>query len=159
MFSREAVILLKDIQGEKTLGILESFFKSNARPVHQGELLLGLPKAQVVSRKDGKPSHNYKLANDFDVTLFCTEHDVAPLSDHEYHLMEAVKSRQTRYGLFQKDMLDWGTKVKEGNIVRVTLPSKTPASSRSAVSVIRYVGPLPNEPGIKFGVEICVSNY
>jgi hypothetical protein len=158
MFSREAVILLKDIQGEKALGILESLFKSNARPVHQGELLLGLPKVKVVPRKDGKPAHNYKLANDSCVTLFCTEYDVAPLSDYEYHLMEAVKSRVARYELFRKDILDWGSKVKEGNVVCVTLPPKSPVSSRCAVSIIRYIGPLPNENGIKFGVEICVSH-
>ena len=156
----EAVILLSDIQGEKVnLGILEGLFKSNVRPVHQGELLLSLPKAKVTPRKDGKPAHNYHLATDLYVTLFCTEHDVAPLSNHEYCLMAAIKSREAHYEIFQKGILDWGSKLKKGSFVHVILPSKSQVSNQHAVSVIRYIGPLPNENGIQFGVEIQVSTY
>ena len=156
-FNSDAVILLKDIQGEKNLGILEGLFKSNARPVHRGELLLSLPRAKVIPRKDGKPPLNYRLANDPYVTLFCTEDDVAPLSDHEYHLMEAVKSREAGFKAFQNGLLDWGSKLMEGTVVYVTLPSKSPVSNQHAISIIRYIGPLPNEHGVKFGVEIWVS--
>ena len=160
MFRSEAVILLKDIQGEKNLGILEGLFKSNARPVHQGELLLSLPRAKVAPRrKDGNPAHNYQLSNDPSITLFCTEDDVAPLSDrHEYHLMEAVKSREARFEVFQNGKLDWGSKLMEGTVVLVTLPSKSSASNQHAISIIRYVGALPNEHGVNFGVEIWVSS-
>lgn len=151
----EAVILLKDIQGEKlNLGILEGLFKSNVRPVHRGELLVALPEAKITKRKDGKPAHNYHLANDQYVTLFCTEHDVAPLSDYEYRLMVAIKSREARYEVFLKDILDWGSKLKIGNCVFVTLPS---VSNKSTLSMIKYIGPLPKEHGIQLGVEILVG--
>ena len=88
----EAAILLKDLQGEKSGRIL----KTNAKLVCRGELLLLLPRVKVIPRKDGKPAHNYQLASDAAVTLYCPEDDIAPLADYEYHLLEAVKiSRNT----------------------------------------------------------------
>ena len=154
----EAAILLKDIQGEKSLGIIGGLFKSPDKPVYQGELLLTIiPKVKAVPRKDGKPAHNYQLSSDPAVTLFCTEDDMAPISDYEYHLLSGVKSRDVRYKVFQKDLLDWGSKLREGTFVNVALPSKSPLSGQHAVSVIKYIGPLPNERGIQFGVEIQVS--
>ena len=153
----EAAFLLKDIQGEKSLGKIAGLWKSNSKLVCRGELLLTIPRVKVIPRKDGKSAHNYQLASDPAVTLFCTEDDVAPISDYEYHLLTGVKSREARYGVFQKDVLDWGSKLKEGEFVYVALPSRTPVSSQCAVSVIKYIGPLPNEHGIQFGVEIQVS--
>ena len=154
----EGAILLKDIQGEKSHGRIVGLLKSGAKAVYRGELLLTLPRVKVIPRRDGKPAHNYQLANDPTVTLFCTEDDVAPLSDYEYHLMEAIKLRETRYDVFQKEILDWGSKLKQGTYVYATLlPSKTLVSSQHAVSVIKYIGPLPNERGVQFGVEIFVS--
>ena len=83
---------------------------------------------------------------------------MAPISDYEYHLLRGVKSREARYGVFQKDLLDWGSKLKVGDFVKVALPSQSLVSNQYApVSVIKYVGPLPNEYGMQFGVEIQVS--
>ena len=93
------------------------------------------------------------------MTLYCSEHDVAPLSDYEYYLLDAIKSREARYDVFQKDLLDWGSKLKPESYVYVTLPSKAALPNQHAMSVIRYIGPLPNEHGVLFGVEIMVSNY
>ena len=153
----ESAILLKDALGEKNQGRIAGLWKSSAKAVYRGDLLLTLPRVMVVPRKDGKKAHNYQLASDPSITLYCTEDDVAPMSDYEYHLMAAVKSREVRYEIFQKDILDWGSKLKEGTFVYVTLPSKSPVSNQRAVSVIRYIGPLPNEHGIQFAVEIQVS--
>lgn len=150
----EAAILLKDVQGEKSLGKIGGLFRSNSKLVYRGELLLIIPRVKVVARKDGKNAHNYQLASDPAVTLFCIEGDVAPISNYEYYLMAAVKSREARYELFQKDILDWGLKLKKGSSVYVTLK---PISNQRAVSVIRYISPLPSEHGILFGVEIQVS--
>lgn len=156
--TNEAAFLLKDIQGEKDLGKIGGLFRSNSKLVCRGEVLLTIPRAKVIPRKDGKPAHNYQLAlSDPAVTLFCTEDDVAPINDYEYHLMTGVKSREVRYEVFQKDILDWGSKLKEGEFVYVALPSRSPVSNQCAVSVIKYIGPLPNEHGIQFGVEIEVS--
>ena len=150
----EAAILLKDVQGEKSGKILQS---KSAKQVCRGGLLLLLPRDRVIPRKDGRPAHNYQLASDPAVTLYCTEDDVAPLSDYEYHLMKGIKSRESRYEVFQKDLLDWGSKLKVEDFVYVTLPSKSPLPNQTAVSRIEYVGPLPNENGVQFGVEIMVK--
>jgi hypothetical protein len=157
IMAAEAAFLVKDIRGEKSLGKIGGLFRSNSKLVCRGELLLAFPRAKIVPRKDGKPAHNYQLASDPAVTLFCTEDDVAPISDYEYHLLSGVKSREARYGVFQEDILDWGSKLKYGDFVSVALPSKSPVPSQCAVSVIKYIGPLPNEHGIQFGVEIQVS--
>ena len=153
----EAAILLKDIQGEKNYGKITGLLKSGVKSVYRGELVLTLPRVKVIPRKDGKPAHNYQLASDPAVTLFCTEDDVAPLSDYEYHLMAAVKSREARYEVFQKDILDWGSKLVAEMIVHVGLPSKAAVSNQHALAIIRYIGPLPGENGVQFGVEIMVS--
>ena len=153
----EAAILLKDIQGEKSQGRIAGLLKSGIKPVCRGELLFTLPRVKVIPRKDGKPAHNYHLASDPAVTLFCTEDDVAPLSNYEYNLMVAVRLREARYGVFQKDNLDWGSKLKAKKLVYVALPSKAAVPSQRALAIIRYIGPLPNENGVQFGVEIMVS--
>ena len=146
----EAAILLKDIQGEK-----RGWLKSIAKLICRGELLLTISRDKIIPRKDGKPAHNYYLANDAAVTLYSTEDNVAPLSDYEFHLMEAVKSREDRHDVFANDILDWGSKLKPGTFVNVTMPSKS-LYNQLAISRIEYVGPLPNERGIQFGVQIMV---
>ena len=153
----EAAFLLKDIQGEKSLGKIAGLWKSNFKPVCRGELLLTIPRVKIIPRKDNKPAHNYQVASDPAVTLFCTEDDVAPISDYEYHLLFGVKSREARYAVFQKDILDWGSKLKVEDFVYVALPSKSLVPNQCAVSVIKYIGPLQNEQGMQFGVEIQVS--
>ena len=153
----EAAILLKDVPGEKSHGKIAGLWKSSFKTVYRGELLLLLPRVKVVPRKDGKPAHNYQLASDASATLFCSDEDLAPMSDYEYHLMVAVKSREARYDVFQKDILDWGSKLKTNVVVYVTLPSKAAVLSQRSLAVIKYIGPLPNENGVQFGVEIMVS--
>ena len=153
----EVAILLKDVHGERSQGRIAGLLRSGVKLVCRGELLLTLPKIKVIPRKDGKPAHNYQLVSDPAVTLYCTEDDVAPLSDYEYNLMDAIKSREARYEVFQKEILDWGSELRIGTYVYATLPSKALVFNQRAVSVIRYIGPLPSERGIQFGVEIIVS--
>ena len=151
----EAVILIKDLQGEKS-GKIAGLLKPSSKNICRGELLLTLPRDKIVPRKDGKPAHNYHVASDPGVTVFCTEEDVAPLSGYEYHLLAAVKTKGGRYDVFQNDRLDWGSKLTHGTFVHATLPSKSPVPNQPVVSKIHYVGALPNENGVQFGVEIMV---
>ena len=153
MTSTEAVILIKDLQGERTGKVVGL---KSSKNVFRGELLLSIPRNKIVPRKDGKPAHNWQMANDPGVTVFCTENDIAPLSDHEYYLLAAVKSREDRYDVFQQDRLDWGEKLQLGDLVFATLPSKSPVPNQRVISKIQFIGPLPNENGLLFGVEIMV---
>ena len=158
MAGAEAAMLLKDVQGEKNHGKIAGLWKSSSKTLCRGELILLLPRVKVIPRKDGKPAHNYQLVSDPSITLYCDDFsDLAPLSDYEYRIMVAIRSREARYEVFQKDILDWGTKLKKEIFVHATLPSKDPISYQRAVSKIKYIGPLPNEHGIWFGVEITVS--
>ena len=151
----EAVILMKDLQGEKS-GKMGGLLKPSPKNVYRGQLLLSMPRSKVIPRKDGNPAHNYQLASDPAVTVFCTENDIAPLSEYEFHLLAGVKSREDRYEVFQHDRLDWGSKLKCGHFVLATLPSKSPVPTQPVVSKIQHIGPLPNENGVLFGVEIMV---
>ena len=90
----EAVIVLRDVQGEKSIGKIGGFFKSSGKTVCRGELLIPLPRVKVIPPKYGGNAHNYHLASDPSVTLFCTEDDVAPLADYEYNLMVSVPPRK-----------------------------------------------------------------
>ena len=153
----EAAFLLNDIQGEKSLGKIVGLLGSNSKRVCRGELLLTIPRVKVIPRKDGKPAHNYQLASDPAVTLFCTEHDVAPISDYEFDLLMAVRSPSARYQILQNDLLDWAVEVKNESNVLVTLPSHRAIPNQSALATVKYVGPLPKECGMLFGVEIIVS--
>lgn len=160
MIGSKAALLLKDFQEEKNLGILGGLFKSSksaTETVHRGELLHSLPRAKVTARKDGRPAHNYQLANDPSVTLFCPDDDVALLNDYEYNLMIPIKSREARLEVHQKEILNWGSRLKKGTLVYVALPSRSLVSNQRAVAVIRYIGPLPKEEGVQFGVEIQVN--
>ena len=168
----EAAILLKDIRRENSLG---NFWKSS-KVVRHGELLHDLyPRVKAIPRKDGKLAHNYQLASDPSVTLFCTEDDVAPLNDYEYKLLVAIKSREARYDyeykllvaiksrearydVFQKKILDWGSQLKVGDDASVILPGVV-LNQTSVLSTIKYIGQLSNDQGIQFGIEIMVSMH
>ena len=148
----ETVIFLRqEAQGERG-GILAGLLKLN-KSVFRGDLLLYLPKKKVVSRKNKNLVHNYQVASDPAVTLFCDEQDVAPLSDNEYHLLKAIKSNEARYEAFLKERLDWGSTLKPGSFVYVNFKSNQRGSA-----LIRYIGHIPNECGMKFGIEILVSD-
>ena len=151
----EAVILIKDLQGEKS-GKIGGLLKPSPKPVCRGELLLSHPRDKIVPRKDGKPAHNYHVARDPGVTVYGSEEHVAPLSPYEYHLLAAVKTTGGRYGVFQNDRLDWGSKLTLGTFVHAALPSKSPVPNQPVVSKIHYIGALPHENGCFFGVEIMV---
>ena len=149
----ESVFLLKDLDGEKVSRIFKT---PSHKPVCRGELLLPLSRNKVIPRRDGKPDHNYQVASDPAVTLFCTEDDVAPLDEQDYNLLAAIRSREARFEVFQKDRLEWGTKLKYEDFVYATLPSKSPVPNHPVASKIQFIGPLPNENGVFFGVEIMV---
>jgi len=162
----DAAILLQDSPGEitdtsfvgtvKTLGGLVGKKQSSVQVV-RGELLVPIPGSEISPRNDGQKPHNYRLKRDPSVSLFCKEDDIAPLGDYEFLLLEGIKSRSVRYEVFiSTDKLEWGSNLKRGDTVYVGLPSPTTTPSQYAAAVIRYVGGLETEPGLKFGVEIMV---
>ena len=163
----DVAILLQDSPGEitdtsivgniRTLGGLVGK-KQSSVVIVRGELLVPIPGSEIPVRNDGQKPHNYRLKRDSSASLFCKDDDIAPLSDYDVVLLEGIKSRTVRYEVFisAEDGLEWGSKLKRGDVVYVGLPAPTTAPTQYAAAVIRYVGGLETEPGIQFGVEITV---
>ena len=159
-------ILLKDRVGEKSESVLGGIVRRVVgRPstanILKGELLEQIPGDALVPRSEGqnvlKP-FNYRLVKDPSVAVYCSETDVAPLSDKEFLLLEAIQSQITRYDVFiVGNKVEWGCGLKRGDRVYVSIPGPIVISNQRAASVIRYVGGLPPEPGLIFGIEITVS--
>ncbi len=78
-------LLLKDAQGNKS-GSLLAFRKKRDVAVLRGSLLVALSPKDATSGADGKPAHNYGVHNE-DITLYCSEEDIAPLTNYEFKLL------------------------------------------------------------------------
>jgi len=162
----DGAILLQDSPGEKTdtslVGTVKSLMgkKQTSVIIVRGELLVPIPGNEISVRSDGQKPHNYRLKRDASVSLFCKDDgdDIAPLGNYEFLLLEGILSRSVRYEVFisPNEILEWGSKLKRGDMVYVGLPTPTTAPTQYAAAVIRYVGGLDTEPGLKFGVEITV---
>ena len=162
----DRLILLKDRVGEKSESVLGGIVRRVVgRPsttnVLKGELLEQIPGDALVPRSEGqnvlKP-YNYRLLKDPAVAIYCSEYDVAPLSDKEFLLLEAIQSLSARYEVFiVGNKLEWGCGLKPGDTVYVSIPGPTVTPNQRAAATIRYVGGLPPEPGSMFGIEITVS--
>lgn len=164
----KGAILLKDHVGEKsesTLGIIKRVVSGKSAVVNvlRGELVEPIPGDELAPRTEGPP-YNYRWKKDPEVLLCCHEYDIAPLSDKEFLLLEAIQIAAARYEVFISGLkLDWGCNLKPGDTVYVNIPSLTVLSNQRAAAVVRYVGGLPPkpglppQPGLMFGIEIIVS--
>jgi len=160
-------ILLKDKVGEKSESMLGGLVrrvvgKQPTTNVLKGELLEQIPGDAIVPRPEGqsyqKP-YNYHLVKDPAVAVHCNENDIAPLSDKEFLLLQAVQSQGARYEVFiAGNKLEWGCGLKRGDPVYVSVPGLTVIPNKRAAAAIRYVGGLPPDSGLMFGIEITVSN-
>ena len=150
MDTKETAVLLKDIQGEKTSMLVKMGLKGpTPKTVYRGELLL--------RGKETESDLRYRLVADPGVIIHCSANDVAPLSQYEFELLEAIKSPDACYHVLLCDLLDWATDLRIDSDVFVTLPSHRAIPNQRALATVKYIGPLPKETGVQFGVEIVVS--
>ena len=156
----KGAILLKDLVGEKsTLGMLKNVATGKSAAVHvlRGELVEPIPGDELTPRSEGQKPYNYHWKKDQAVLLYCDDYDIAPLSDKEFLLLEAIQTSAARYEVFiSGEKLDWGCNLKPGDTVYVCIPGLTVFPSQRAAAVIRYVGGLPPVSGLMFGIEIMV---
>ena len=153
----KAALLLKDAQGDRSGSLLPAFIrKKKDVAVLRGSLLIALsPKDAPPPRVDGKPAHNYSVHNE-DITLYCSEQDIAPLNNYEFQLLSGISTLGARFDAFVNDNLEWGSKLKMGATVYVALPTKEAIANTGCQAVVRWIGTLPGETGITFGIEITV---
>ena len=152
MSARDTAILLRDVTGQgQKASVLEKIGLKvpTPRTVHRGELLLGGEEAGSDLR--------YQLNSNPAVTVDCSLNDVAPLRQYEFDLLSAIKSPSGCFNIFQnQDLLDWATGLKIDSNVLVKLPSHCAMPNQRALATVKYIGPLPTESGVLFGVEIVV---
>ena len=152
---------MKDVVGIKTPTVLakvKAFIRGLEQPhILRGELVISCKKegGGHVPVQIGTEGAFYQVYNDPAVTVRCDDVDIVPLSEDEFQLLAAIKSREERYHTFIGH-LDWGASLKIGDHVSVKLPCTVLSSTDRAVCEIRYVGELPSEPGFQFGVKIEV---
>lgn len=163
-------ILVQDLQGQKAptglVGNVKGLLKGGGEPVNvfRGQLVVPIAEQQedgAPLRGGDKKLYPFCLLEDPAVTVLCSEQHIAPMDPTEFQLMAGIRSREDRYEVFLSgdDLLEWGTQLKRGDHVLAALPSSNPRSQIKVVAVIRYVGELPQEAGIQFGVEILVSPH
>ncbi|XP_064393285.1 uncharacterized protein LOC135340813 [Halichondria panicea] len=150
-------LLLKDAQGEKSGSLLTAFRKKNVS-VLRGSLLIALPPKDTTSGADGKPAHNYSVYNE-DITLYCSECDIAPLTNYEFKLLSGISTLGARYDAFISDNHELGSNLRLGDTVYVALPTKEAIANTGCQAVVRWIGTLPGETGIKFGIEFTEDKY
>ena len=157
----KGAILLRDLVGEKSESVLVGVFKkvagrSSAVNILRGELLEHIPGEELTPRGEGQRPYNYRVKKDPAVLLYCHEQDIAPLGDKEFLLLEAIQTPSVQYEVFvSAEKLDWGCNLNPGDTVYVSIPGLTLLPQRAA-AVIRFIGGLHPEPGLKFGIEIKV---
>ena len=152
----EGALLLADSWGEKG-GSWINLKKKKEQFVMKGTLLLAIPEKNASPRNDGKPGHNFHVFKN-DISLYCPEENITPLTNYEFQLLGGMKTCTARYQAFLDGILEWGCKLKVNDVVYVALPSKQviPNTARCQAE-IRWLGTLPDEEGIKFGLEITVA--
>ena len=153
---------MRDKQGEEATSFARVVSRTVIHNVLRGSLLTPIPLEKQIPRADGKATHNYQtMYKEHTSTLFSDEEDVAPLSSYDHILLAGVQSLEARYHTFvAPNKLDWGSQLKVGDRVLVSIPNIYAAKSgatQKTSAVIRYVGPLDSLPGLIFGVEILVK--
>ncbi len=151
---QKGVLLLKDTRGDKSASLL-GFFKKKDVPVTRGSLLIAISPKDAPSGADGKPAHNYGVHHE-DITLYCCEYDIAPLTNYEFQLLSGISTLGARYDAFVSDDHEWGSNLRAGDTVYVALPTKEAIANTGCQAVVRWIGTLPGETGITFGIEITV---
>ena len=143
-------LLLQDDGGRKDGG-------NNNTNVVRGTLLVKLTQEEVRALKQhqapGLPPFNFKCLEDPSVKLYCNAHDVHPLNESQKEVLHGIVKASDRYDALAK--LEWAGKVTEGSTIFVNIS----AFPTAAKALLRYIGSLPGENGIKFGIELLVRIY
>ncbi|XP_071477141.1 uncharacterized protein, partial [Diadema antillarum] len=144
--------------------VLQDFSTSHSRKVAgpavtwrefpKGTLLERVLEAPLYGRivKDG--TYIMRSLDDENGEFACSSSYVSPLSRKEMNLLQALSKRQERYEIYWyfKDLLRFAQTVQIGTQVFVKL--KIQNMPEDVAGTVRYVGELPDQQGIQFGVEL-----
>ena len=124
----------------------------NAR---KGSLLVKLSQEEVRGlqkqhRTPGALISNFKCLESPNIKLYCGINDVQPLTDKQKDFLLGVANAPDRLEALSK--LEWAERLTIGLTVYVNIRT----FSTAAKGALRYIGSLPGESGIKFGIELQV---
>lgn len=154
---KPALLLNDVISGEKG----SSFLIRQTENVLKGSLLT-CSSENTQSTPDGKPAHTYSVYKDDTTLLCCPAQDIAPLTDREFQLLSGITKPGARYDAYIGDTLDWGLELRVDATVYVRQSTQGAITKVGAKAVVRWIGVLPGETGLTFGIEtmvICCSIY
>jgi hypothetical protein len=130
-----------------------SYSRSNSKYLIEGEILIRNLTTVVDSTNGTLRLHPYEKATYF---CDCPLGEIKPLEDEEAKLLLSFKSNDERIKFYVNSNLDSGKKMTIGSNVYVKVRSAS-GGMQELRGVIRYKGPLPEEHGTMFGVELLVS--
>ena len=126
--------------------------------VPRGELVSEIPAKDRISRKDGSPSHNYRLHNDPAISLYDDGSGVCPLQGAELDYLKAIHNPTTRIVQYlDADKMKWIVNLKHNDNVFFRLKLTKSAPPVAVKGKIRYYGHIKGHTGVMFGIEILVS--
>ena len=150
-------ISLQDLNGYKEnksvfFGYSSSF---SSRHILRGTLLLRLSQQEVKELKQHQSGNityfNFKVLGEPTIKVYCDAHKVHLLSYKQKELLLGIQLVTDRF--IAVDKVEWAEQLVEGSNVYVNIPNHYTVVK----GVVRFVGKLPDEHGIKFGVELLVS--
>ena len=151
-------VLLQDANGYKeNKSVFTGSSSFSHRNILRGTLLSRLSQEEVRELKHHQsgnvPQFNFKALRESTIKVYCNAHVVQLLNYKQKELLLGIESPTDRFGAVDK--VEWAEKLLEGSNVYVAIPNHYTV----AKGIVRHVGKLPGEAGIKFGVELLVCNY
>ena len=148
-------ILLQDANGSKeNKSVFTGSSSFSNRHVLRGTLLVRLSQEEVRELKQPQsgnvPPFNFRVLGEPAIRAYCNPHVVHLLNHKQKELLLGIETAIDRFNAVDK--LEWAEKLAEGSNAYVTIPNLSIVGK----GVVRYVGKLPDEAGIKFGVELLV---
>ncbi len=143
-------ILLKQITGEENDTPFQTY-------VQRGELVSEIPVKDRIPRKDGSPSHNYRLHNDPAITLYDDGTGTCPLQGAELDYLKAIQNPNTRIVHYlEPGKIKWIVDIKLNDIVFFKFCFTKKAPLLTVKGKVRYYGLIEGHCGVIFGIEILV---
>ena len=126
--------------------------------VFRGELVVEIPEKDWLFNKEGKPL-NYQLLSSLDIVKIHAElTDVSPLQRDEVPYLLAVQPPSIRFKEYlREDRKKEIMELKVEDVVMFKFDQSHNYGPGIIRGKIRYIGPIDEDEGIFFGIEIIVS--
>ena len=151
-------VLLQDTNGYKeNKSVFTGSSSFSPLNILRGTLLTRLSHAEVRELKHNQsgnnPLFNFKVLGEPSIKVYCNARVAQLLNYKQKELLHGIEATADRFVAVNK--VEWAEKLLEGSNVYVSTPNHYTVGK----GIVRYVGKLPGEAGIKFGVELLVCNY